>query len=280
MISTPNWLATASTSETREINERVGSSITTVDDAERAALWGANTASARRVRRELHRRNQPRRYRASRLAHFERSPTSRPRRVPPPRKTRTSKHGADTRPSYPQYVIYHHRIVARGAEVVVLGHTTGSHLDPADEVEKSAHSHLARQGQRRHVDSLGDHRGHTGPTRGSRFGRRLTQRRRRLVSSLFSWFCRAPLVSTLNVARLLPGLLPAGPTSCVTGRHPTNLRTRESAAQGIYRSPGGIRCHALDRPTDQTSDSRPLRHWRPRLWDAARFNRGHNVGPE
>jgi hypothetical protein len=37
--------------------------------------------------------------------------------------------------SYPQYVIYPDRIVARRAEVVVLGHTTGSHLELPDEQE-------------------------------------------------------------------------------------------------------------------------------------------------
>jgi hypothetical protein len=37
--------------------------------------------------------------------------------------------------SFPDYVIYPHRIVARDAEVVVLGHTTGSHLDLPDEQE-------------------------------------------------------------------------------------------------------------------------------------------------
>jgi hypothetical protein len=37
--------------------------------------------------------------------------------------------------SYPEYVIYPDRVVARSAEVVVLGHTTGSHLDLADEQE-------------------------------------------------------------------------------------------------------------------------------------------------
>jgi hypothetical protein len=37
--------------------------------------------------------------------------------------------------SFPDYVIYPHRLVARGAEVVVLGHTTGSHLQLPDEQE-------------------------------------------------------------------------------------------------------------------------------------------------
>jgi ketosteroid isomerase-like protein len=37
--------------------------------------------------------------------------------------------------SYPSYVIYPHRIVERDDVVVVLGHTTGSHLDLADEDE-------------------------------------------------------------------------------------------------------------------------------------------------
>jgi hypothetical protein len=37
--------------------------------------------------------------------------------------------------AFPDYVIYPHRVVARNAEVVVLGHTTGSHLDLSDEQE-------------------------------------------------------------------------------------------------------------------------------------------------
>ncbi len=37
--------------------------------------------------------------------------------------------------SFPEYVIYPHKVVARNAEVVVLGHTTGSHLDLPDEQE-------------------------------------------------------------------------------------------------------------------------------------------------
>ena len=37
--------------------------------------------------------------------------------------------------SYPRYVISPHQIVAHGSEVVVLGHTTGSHLELADEIE-------------------------------------------------------------------------------------------------------------------------------------------------
>jgi hypothetical protein len=37
--------------------------------------------------------------------------------------------------SFPDYVIYPHQIVARDADVVVLGHTTGSHLDLPDEQE-------------------------------------------------------------------------------------------------------------------------------------------------
>jgi hypothetical protein len=37
--------------------------------------------------------------------------------------------------AYPEYVIYPDRIVTRKTEVVVLGHTTGSHLDLPDEQE-------------------------------------------------------------------------------------------------------------------------------------------------
>jgi SnoaL-like domain len=37
--------------------------------------------------------------------------------------------------SFPDYVIYPHQVVARAAEVVVLGHTTGSHLNLPDEEE-------------------------------------------------------------------------------------------------------------------------------------------------
>src|ERR1700751_4901562 len=37
--------------------------------------------------------------------------------------------------SFPEYVIYPHRLLARDAEVVVLGHTTGSHLELPDEQE-------------------------------------------------------------------------------------------------------------------------------------------------
>jgi hypothetical protein len=37
--------------------------------------------------------------------------------------------------SFPDYVIYPHQLVAKNAEVVVLGHTTGSHLDLPDEHE-------------------------------------------------------------------------------------------------------------------------------------------------
>jgi hypothetical protein len=37
--------------------------------------------------------------------------------------------------SFPDYVIYPHQLVERGADVVVLGHTTGSHLDLPDEQE-------------------------------------------------------------------------------------------------------------------------------------------------
>ena len=37
--------------------------------------------------------------------------------------------------SFPDYVIYPHQLVARTAEVIVLGHTTGSHLDLPDEQE-------------------------------------------------------------------------------------------------------------------------------------------------
>ena len=39
--------------------------------------------------------------------------------------------------SFPEYVIYPHRIIGRGVdEVAVLGHTTGSHLDLRDEDER------------------------------------------------------------------------------------------------------------------------------------------------
>jgi hypothetical protein len=37
--------------------------------------------------------------------------------------------------AFPDYVIYPHRIVARDEDVIVLGHTTGSHLDLADDDE-------------------------------------------------------------------------------------------------------------------------------------------------
>jgi ketosteroid isomerase-like protein len=37
--------------------------------------------------------------------------------------------------SFPDYVIYPHQVVARAAEVIVLGHTTGSHLNLPDEEE-------------------------------------------------------------------------------------------------------------------------------------------------
>jgi ketosteroid isomerase-like protein len=37
--------------------------------------------------------------------------------------------------AFPDYVIYPHQLVARNAEVIVLGHTTGSHLDLPDEQE-------------------------------------------------------------------------------------------------------------------------------------------------
>jgi hypothetical protein len=37
--------------------------------------------------------------------------------------------------SFPDYVIYPHQVVARNADVIVLGHTTGSHLDLPDEQE-------------------------------------------------------------------------------------------------------------------------------------------------
>jgi hypothetical protein len=37
--------------------------------------------------------------------------------------------------SFPEYVIYPRRLVARNDEVIVLGHTTGSHLDLPDEEE-------------------------------------------------------------------------------------------------------------------------------------------------
>jgi hypothetical protein len=36
---------------------------------------------------------------------------------------------------FPNYLIYPHQLVARDAEVIVLGHTTGSHLDLPDEQE-------------------------------------------------------------------------------------------------------------------------------------------------
>ena len=37
--------------------------------------------------------------------------------------------------SFPEYVIYPRRVVTRNADVVVLGHTTGSHLGLSDEEE-------------------------------------------------------------------------------------------------------------------------------------------------
>lgn len=37
--------------------------------------------------------------------------------------------------SFPEYVIYPHRIAERDGRVAVLGHTTGSHLGLPDEVE-------------------------------------------------------------------------------------------------------------------------------------------------
>ena len=37
--------------------------------------------------------------------------------------------------TFPDYVLYPHQLVARNAEVIVLGHTTGSHLDLPDEQE-------------------------------------------------------------------------------------------------------------------------------------------------
>jgi ketosteroid isomerase-like protein len=37
--------------------------------------------------------------------------------------------------SFPDYVIHPHRIVGRGDEVVLFGHTTGSHLGLADDEE-------------------------------------------------------------------------------------------------------------------------------------------------
>jgi ketosteroid isomerase-like protein len=37
--------------------------------------------------------------------------------------------------SFPDYVIHPHRIVGRGDEVVLIGHTTGSHLGLADDEE-------------------------------------------------------------------------------------------------------------------------------------------------
>jgi hypothetical protein len=39
--------------------------------------------------------------------------------------------------SFPDYVIYPHHLVAQNAEVIVLGHTTGSHLDLPDEQEST-----------------------------------------------------------------------------------------------------------------------------------------------
>ncbi len=39
--------------------------------------------------------------------------------------------------AFPDYVIYPKRIVAREADVIVLGHTTGSHLDLPDEEEST-----------------------------------------------------------------------------------------------------------------------------------------------
>jgi limonene-1,2-epoxide hydrolase len=40
--------------------------------------------------------------------------------------------------SFPSYVIYPHRIAADDDRVAILGHTTGSHLGLADEVEASS----------------------------------------------------------------------------------------------------------------------------------------------
>jgi hypothetical protein len=39
--------------------------------------------------------------------------------------------------TFPDYVIYPHRIVARESDVIVLGHTTGSHLDLSDDDESA-----------------------------------------------------------------------------------------------------------------------------------------------
>ncbi len=39
--------------------------------------------------------------------------------------------------SFPTYVIYPHHLVVRNSEVVVLGHTTGSHLGLPDEQESA-----------------------------------------------------------------------------------------------------------------------------------------------
>ena len=39
--------------------------------------------------------------------------------------------------SFPTYVIYPHELVATNTEVVVLGHTTGSHLDLPDQQESA-----------------------------------------------------------------------------------------------------------------------------------------------
>lgn len=39
--------------------------------------------------------------------------------------------------SFPEYVIYPHQMVARNADVVVLGHTTGSHPGLSDEEEST-----------------------------------------------------------------------------------------------------------------------------------------------
>src|SRR5205823_3521005 len=38
--------------------------------------------------------------------------------------------------SFPDYVIYPHRIAERDSEVAVLGHTTGSHLGLSDDEER------------------------------------------------------------------------------------------------------------------------------------------------
>jgi ketosteroid isomerase-like protein len=39
--------------------------------------------------------------------------------------------------SFPEYVIYPHQVVTRNADVIVLGHTTGSHLGLSEEEEST-----------------------------------------------------------------------------------------------------------------------------------------------